>query len=310
MAWGAERTSGGDDCTRVGRVLGAVAFALWVQSASADSINDVPLLRESFDPRLQQQLAGVVSDLGLDGAVERRKLGVALVDITDPSDPRMASLNGDEMFYAASLPKIAILLGAFVQIESGAMVLDEPTRRSLTEMIRVSSNQEATRMLRRVGKQNLIDILRSERYRLYDPLVNGGLWVGKEYAGSSAYQRDPLHNLSHGATALQTARFYYMLETGQLVDRALTPRLKRMLGNPGINHKFVKGLERRPEAVIYRKSGSWRHWHADSALVEANGHKYILVALAEDPLGGRWLEALITPLHDIIVPQRVAKLSN
>ena len=174
---------------RVGRVLGAVAFALWVQSASADSINDVPLLRESFDPRLQQQLAGVVSDLGLDGAVERRKLGVALVDITDPSDPRMASLNGDEMFYAASLPKIAILLGAFVQIESGAMVLDEPTRRSLTEMIRVSSNQEATRMLRRVGKQNLIDILRSERYRLYDPLVNGGLWVGKEYAGSSAYQR-------------------------------------------------------------------------------------------------------------------------
>ncbi len=295
---------------RVGRVLGAVAFALWVQSASADSINDVPLLRESFDPRLQQQLAGVVGDLGLDGAVERRKLGVALVDITDPSDPRMASLNGDEMFYAASLPKIAILLGAFVQIESGAMVLDGPTRRSLTEMIRVSSNQEATRMLRRVGKQNLIDILRSERYRLYDPLVNGGLWVGKEYAGSSAYQRDPLHNLSHGATALQTARFYYMLETDQLVDPALTPRMKRMLGNPGINHKFVKGLERRPEAVIYRKSGSWRHWHADSALVEANGHKYILVALAEDPLGGRWLEALITPLHDIIVPQRVAKLSN
>jgi len=292
------------------RTLTAFACILGLQPVSADSIGGFPLLRESFDPRLQRQLEGVVGDLGLDTAVNAGKLGVALVDISDPADPRMASLNGDEMFYAASLPKIAILLGAFVQIESGAMALDEPTQRSLTEMIRVSSNKEATRMLRRVGKQNLINILRSERYRLYDPLVNGGLWVGKEYAGSSAYQRDPLHNLSHGATALQTARFYYLLETGRLVDPALAPRMKRMLGKPGINHKFVKGLEARPEAVIYRKSGSWRHWHADSALVEANGRKYILVALAEDRRGGRWLEQLITPLHDIIVPQQLVSISN
>jgi beta-lactamase class A len=61
----------------------------------------------------------------------------------------------------ASLPKIAILLGAFVDIEEGRMDLDSSTRESLTQMVRVSSNQEATRMLNRVGKDHLLDILQS-----------------------------------------------------------------------------------------------------------------------------------------------------
>jgi len=82
--------------------------------------------------------------------------------------------------------------------------------------------------------------------------------------------------------------------------------MKRMLGNPGINHKFVKGLADHPEAKIYRKSGSWNKWHADSAIVEANGHKYILVALAENPEGGRWLSNLIKPVHEFMVPSRLA----
>ena len=73
-------------------------------------------------------------------------------------------------------------------------------------------------------------------------LYLGGLWVGKEYGKSPAYQRDPLHNISHGATALQTARFYYLLETGRLVGPKLSREMKRMLGKPGIEHKFVKGL--------------------------------------------------------------------
>jgi beta-lactamase class A len=53
----------------------------------------------------------------------------------------------------------------------------------------------------------------SPRYRLYDPRHYGGLWVGKDYAKSGLWRRDPLHNLSHGATAMQVARFYYLLKT-------------------------------------------------------------------------------------------------
>jgi len=276
-------------------VLGAAFGAL------ADAL-DYPQLWEAWDPGLQEELESTVDTLGLNGAVARRELAVALVDITTLAEPRVAAVNGDDMIYAASLPKIAILLGAFVCIEQGTMRMDERTRHSLTDMIRVSSNVEATRMLNRVGKQRLIEILQSDRYRLYDPLVNGGLWVGKEYGKSPAYRRDPLHNLSHGATAMQTARFYYMLETGQLVGPRLTRAMKQMLSSPGLHHKFVKGLEqRRPQARIYRKSGSWRQWHADSGIIESNGRRFIAVALAQHPRGGQWLTDLIVPLHDLIV---------
>ena len=80
----------------------------------ADGMDGYPSLWESFDPRLQDRLDATLTDLGLDTAVDKRQLSVALVDVTDPEEPRVASVNGDEMLYAASLPKIAILLGAFV----------------------------------------------------------------------------------------------------------------------------------------------------------------------------------------------------
>lgn len=276
----------------------------------ADTSTTSPSLWKSFDSSLQRKLNNTLTKLGLNKAVKDKKLSVALVDITRLNKPRVAAVNGDEMLYAASLPKIAILLGAFVEIEQGEMKLDTNTRESLTRMIRVSSNADATRMLNRVGKQRLLGMLQSRKFDLYDPKVNGGLWVGKEYGKSAAYQRDPLHNLSHGATAMQTARFYYMLETGKLVGPRLTREMKSMLGNPGIHHKFVKGLADYPDAKIYRKSGSWRQWHADSAIVEAQGHKYIIVALAESPNGGAWLSRLIQPIHQFMVPTRLASTGH
>jgi len=290
--------------------LFGVIAAVMSSQPMADTTTTSPSLWKSFDNSLQRKLNTTLTKLGLDKAVKDKKLSVALVDITRLNKPRVAAVNGNEMLYAASLPKIAILLGAFVEIEQGEMKLDTDTRESLTRMIRVSSNADATRMLNRVGKQRLLGMLQSRKFDLYDPKVNGGLWVGKEYGKSAAYKRDPLHNLSHGATAMQTARFYYMLETGKLVGPRLTREMKSMLGNPGIHHKFVKGLADYPDAKIYRKSGSWRQWHADSAIVEAQGHKYIIVALAESPNGGAWLSRLIQPIHQFMVPTRLASTGN
>ncbi len=273
----------------------------------ADGQNGPPLLRESYDPAFQSAVERRIDELGLTQAAERRDLCLSLVDISDPLEPRVATINGDHMMYAASLPKIGILLGAFVEIERGRLPLDRSTVDSLTRMIRMSSNEDATAMLNRVGKQRVNQILRSDRFRLYDPLVNGGLWVGKEYATGSAFQRDPLHNISHGATALQTARFYYLLETGQLVSPRLTKLMKEMLSKPGIEHKFVKGLANQHGVKIYRKSGTWRSWHADSAIVEAPGaSRYILTALANDGHGGEWLADIAASLHTLVVPTKVA----
>jgi beta-lactamase class A len=278
-----------------------ISLALLISLTSgALGASEYPPLRDRFDVKLQRGLEKAVINLGLWKAVQHQKLGLALVDMTNPHRPRVAAVNGDEMIYAASLPKIAILLGAFVLVERGEMHLDRATRRTLTDMIRVSSNQAATAMLHRIGKPRLARILQSERFQLYDPAVNGGLWVGKDYGKRPAWKRDPLHHLSHGATALQVARFYYLLETQQLMAPELCQEMKRMLSKPALRHKFVKGLESRPGATIYRKSGSWRRWHADSALVERGHRKYIAVALAESRHGGTWLTKLIVAMDELI----------
>jgi beta-lactamase class A len=259
------------------------------------------LLQATCDPELQQGLQDCLKNLRLDRAAAEKALSVVLVDITDPDNQRLAYANPNHMMYAASLPKIAILLGAFEKIAAGEMTLDDETRQKLTRMIRNSSNSAATEMLNRVGKAYLAELLQSPQYRLYDKSRNGGLWVGKEYAKKGAWQRDPLHNLSHGATALQAARFYYLLETGRLVSPAYSREMKRMLADPAINHKFVKGIKSaHPDAQIYRKSGTWRQYHADSGIIEHEGRRYIAVALAASPEGGRWLSELIVELDKLV----------
>ncbi|MFN2309547.1 MAG: serine hydrolase [Gammaproteobacteria bacterium] len=281
-----------------------------VQAASPDQ--SYPTLRETKSPELQRQLEQRLKHLNLDTAVREHRLAVSLVDVTDPLNPRLAQVNGDDMVYAASLPKIAILLAACERVQEGKLALDAETRELMNAMIRHSSNTAATDLIRRVGHGYINDLLSSSKYRLYDARYNGGLWVGKEYAQGVAYQRDPLHNLSHGATTFQVARFYYMLVTGQLVSPELSKEMKAILGNPGIKHKFVQGLlTDAPDAQIYRKSGTWRDWHADSAIVEHAGRSYIAVALAKSQMGGEWLKQIITQLDGIIMgqPGRTAALS-
>jgi len=270
-------------------------------SGVSRSADEYPKLRESIDPVLQKQLETLIRKKGLQKAVSQERFAIALVDITDAKKPRMAAINGDVMEYAASLPKIAILLAAFVQIEQGKLELDKKLETDLTKMIRNSSNAAATRVLDLVGREELLRILESPRFMFYDRRYDGGLWVGKAYAKKGAYRRDPLHQISHGITAIQGARFYYLLDTNRLVGPELTVKMKQILSRPAINHKFVKGLKARPGVKLYRKSGTWKQFHADSALVEFGAYKYIIVGLAEDSKGGGWLESLAAPLHDLVV---------
>lgn len=280
--------------------------------ADADPASTYPSLRQSADRELQAQLDHGLARLGLAKAVRDHELSVALVDVTDPEHPRLSQVNGDEMMYAASLPKIAVLLAAFQRIHDGRMRLDDATRKLLVDMIRYSDNHAATTMIRRVGKEYIDQVLTSPRYHLYDPAHNGGLWVGKEYGSGGLWQRDPLHHLSHGATAMQVARFYYLLDTGRLVSPQACRQMLRILSKPGLHHNFVGGLlTRYPDAQMYRKCGIWRDFHADSALVEHDGRRYIAVALAHNSQGGQWLKRLIVTMDGIIegrAPARYASL--
>ena len=253
------------------------------------------------DDQLQRELIGHLDKLGLTKAINQGRLAVALVDISDLDHPRLADVNGNKMMYAASLPKIAILFGAFYEMATGTLKRTVSLMHDLTNMIRVSSNEAATRVLKLVGPHKLNQLLQSSPYRFYDIHNNGGLWVGKSYGKSPAFQRDPLHSISHGATAWQVARFYYLIENERLISPVASREMKSILGNPGIHHKFVAGLQAvHPDSEIYRKSGTWQTFHCDSAIVERDGRRYIAVALADDGNGGEWLKKIIVAMDNII----------
>jgi beta-lactamase class A len=268
-------------------------------TALGASASQYPSLWDSFDLQLQRALESSLNRVFKEEfwrAVKNKKAAIVVVDITDLEKPKVAGYNPDHMMYAASMPKLAILLGVFVMIERGELKMDEKLKESLTRMIRKSSNKEATANLNRVGIKNLAKILRSARYRLYDPAHNGGLWIGRDYSGGPVWKLDPLHNISHGATAMQVARLYYLGITHRLVPEHHFADLRKIMSKSGIKHKFVKGLlKQNPKARIYRKSGTWREFHADSGVIvdDESGYKYILVALAEHPQGAKGMAMLV-----------------
>lgn len=253
------------------------------------------------DPGLQRSLEGTIQNLHLAKPLEDGRFAVSLVDVTDVNHPRYAGLNDKQMMYAASLPKIAVLVAGFERIRAGLMTYTPAVKEMFTRMVRYSSNVDASRAIHAIGFDYIAQVLTSSKYRLYDPQQNGGLWLGKAYGGPNDYwRRDPLHNISHGATSFEVARFFLLLEQGRLVSPEYSAEIKEILSHPGIHHKFVKGLDSRPGSEIYRKSGTWESYHADAALVERDGKKYIAVALMQDPRGGEVFPKLIVKMDDLI----------
>ena len=256
------------------------------------------------DEHLAQQLEGVIRQFRLEPAIRTGHLSISIVDITNPQTPRYAGLNDEQMHYAASLPKITILLAAFYRSETSGQPMPQDIYDDAVKMIRYSNNASATRVLAWVGNDFLVRMLQADAFRLYDPNHNGGLWVGRGYAEGTEYQRDPLHNTSHGANTLQIARFWYLLATDRLINPERSQEMKHLMGNPVFNNKFVRGLVNRPGLRIYRETGTFKQYHGDGALIEIgsgrNLRRYIMAALATDTDGGEWIRQLAAPLYDIL----------
>ena len=205
--------------------------------------------------------------------------------------------------------ELAILLAAYASFEDGSLAETEQHHKDLADMIRVSSNSAATRLIDAIGLQKIQAVLRDPQYGLYDQKRGGGLWVGKRFASSGIRVGDPMHNISHGATATQVCRFFYLLSAGRLVS---PERSRQMLGDlvdPHLHHKFVSQIEERaPDAKIYRKSGTWKQWHADAVMVQGTRWRdYILVALVESNNGEAIIRQLLPAMEELIVPIEYAE---
>ncbi len=218
--------------------------------------------------------------------IAQKKLAVSLVDLSDLNKVAFADVNGNEMMYAASLPKIAILLAAMDAIENCELEETAEVKHDMQIMISKSDNHASTRMIDRLGYQKISKVLTNPKYRLYDKNQGGGLWVGKRYASGGKRNPEPMEGLSHAATSNQVARFYYMMAYGKLVNEARSEQMLEIMIDPKLHHKFVNTFEKiAPEAKLFRKSGSWSVFHSDSIMVWGPERQYILVALVEDADG-------------------------
>lgn len=289
----------------------SVVLAFLLSAGTAAAQERSPLVLPSPDPALQEGIEAILRQPAYRRLVQQGRLSVSLVDLTDPHDMRYAGVDDTRERYAASLPKIGILLGLFDQIDRGRLTYTPDLKRKMEGMIRRSDNALSSELIRRIGFPAIAQALRDPRHRLYDESMGGGIWVGRGYGGVvGLWRRDPVGNQSHGANTHQTARFLVMMDRGELVSPWASSQMKEIMGRPAIHHKFVRGLEARPNSVIYRKSGTWKQWHADAALVERDGRKYVAVALLDSPnqAGSSVLANLIVRLDDLIFqPETVVR---
>tara|TARA_R110002051_G_scaffold247082_1_gene306677 strand:+ start:374 stop:1279 length:906 start_codon:yes stop_codon:yes gene_type:complete len=286
---------------------------LWIVCLCVTGVyaqNDLPLqvdnstikpLQSLFSSRLQSNLEKqLMANPHWKRLIEQKKMAVGIVDLNDPNNAKFARVNGNYMMYAASLPKIAILLSAMDAIDKGELRETAEVKRDMRLMISKSDNQASTRMIDRLGYEKIEAVMTDPKYEFYDRQQGGGLWVGKRYGGGGDTNREPLKNLSHAATVTQVCRYYYLLANGQLVNEKRSKQMLTIMENPELHHKFVNTLDQiAPTARLFRKSGSWRTYHSDSILVWGNepNRRYILVALVDDAGGEQIIRDLVKPVE-------------
>lgn len=250
-----------------------------------------------LDPALQSKVAAIDADLRRRHGMSAEQTAVGVLDLRTA---RLALVRPDAIDYAASVPKIAILLAWFESHPAAATQLDAQTRRELGLMIKVSDNEMATKYSQQLGLSRIQEVLVS--YGFYDAKRGGGIWLGKHYGKSTERVRDPVGNHSHAATVRQLLRFYLLLEQGKLGSPAASKTMREIFASPEIAHrddKFVRGLADR-DVQILRKAGWWEDWFHDSAIVTGEGRHYVVVALTHHPKGDDYLVEFARSVDDLL----------
>ena len=285
-------------CVIMSSVLSAQELPIQMDTVEPLETHTSPILRELLIQEINKNSKWK-------NLVKSNRMSIGVVDLSNLENIEYAGINDEFMMYAASLPKIAILLAAMDAIENGELQDSREIRKDMRLMISKSNIAASTRMIDRVGYDKIEQVLRSDQLKLYDEEVGGGLWVGKRYAAGGKRNPDPMKGLSHAATARQVCSFYYQLAMGNLVSTEKSEEMLDIMKDPALHHKFVNTLDKiAPKADIYRKSGSWKNWHSDSVLVWGPERKYILVALIEDAQGEQIVRDLVIPLEKAMKKSR------
>ena len=241
-------------------VLGLSGGATASAQTNRDFVNYTLSFETQVNPALQAKLEHIDASLRARYGMTTAQTAVGVLDL---NTLRLAMIHPDREEYAASIPKIGILLAYFQIHPEAATNLDGETRHELGLMAKASSNEMAAKFSRELGLKPIQAVL--DTYHFYDPNHGGGIWVGKHYGQSDERIGSPVGDNSHAATVRQLLRFFLLLEQGKLVSPAASKTIREIFASPDIppdDIKFVKGLAGRDVQII-RKWGSWEDWQHD-----------------------------------------------
>ncbi|MCL6648712.1 MAG: class A beta-lactamase-related serine hydrolase [Chloroflexi bacterium] len=251
------------------RLLALALLPLLTTVAQAES-RLVPPVPDRPDAMLAQLIAMTVAD-------EPARFGVAVKHLLTG---QYATVKGDEVFEAASLYKLAVMVELFFQEAEGSVALDAPLwgyaiigadevgrpifgepmpftlRELLEEMITLSDNAAAQYLLYRLGPQRIN--ARMQALGLTATIVD---W-------------------DTTTTPREMLRLLEGIAAGQLVSPAASAAMLEVLLRQRINDRIPQGL---PAGVpIAHKTGNLDGIAHDAAIVYAPTGPFILVVLSDD----------------------------
>src|SRR5262249_13026372 len=154
------------------------------------------------DPALQARLESIDASLRARFGMGREQAALGLLDLRNL---RLAMIQPDREYYAASVAKIGILLAFFQLHPEAGTNLPSQARHELGLMIKASDNEMAAKFSRELGLKQIQAVLDS--YHFYDTNHGGGLWMGKHYGKGDERYGDSVGDNSHAATVRQLLRF-------------------------------------------------------------------------------------------------------
>src|SRR5438552_7223114 len=165
-------------------VFGAfLSIALWGNGCSAIP-GDLNVKLQNYtldyetpvDPVLQAELERIDADLRARSGMTTNQTAVGVLDL---KTLRLAMIHPDRGEYAASVPKIGILLAYFQLHPQAATNLDAQTRHELGLMAKASDNEMATKFSQEMGLKQIQAVVDS--YHFYERDHGCGIWIGKYY---------------------------------------------------------------------------------------------------------------------------------
>lgn len=228
--------------------------------------------------------------------------------VWDYETGKYASVNSDEIFPAASIIKIPVLLEFFRSVEAGQVNIED--KMTLTDYYRAEGSGDI--QFQREGNKYSMDFLAKKMIQISDNSSTnmlmssiGGINDVNRAIKSWGLKRTEINNWlpDMGGTNVTTtedlARMLYNIENSSFLSSSSKEKIFEYMGGVKNNRLIHSGLS--PKASFYHKTGDIGYMLGDAGIViTPDKHKYIVAIMARRPYNSPAGKEFIVRASEII----------